>query len=108
MITERDLDEAIAECVGRRNPDANTCIKLAAYLIVKDHLYPHESLPEGHSYASGDKSMDKSYESDTELSEAVQGLSLADVMPVFDELMDALKVLNRTLYEATLRKLREL
>ena len=34
MITEQDLLEAIAECQGQRNPNANTCIKLAAYYII--------------------------------------------------------------------------
>lgn len=106
MITERDLDEAIAECMGQRNPNSNTCIKLAAYLIIKDHLIEPETVIEGHSYAREDKSVDEPYESGTELSEAAQGLSLPDIMSVFDELMDALRVLNRPLYEATLRKLR--
>ena len=32
MITEHDLKEAIAECEGNRNPDARTCIKLAAHV----------------------------------------------------------------------------
>ena len=38
MITEKDLLEAIAECQGERNPNANTCIKLAAYYTILDHL----------------------------------------------------------------------
>ena len=35
MITEMDLQEAIAECQGKRNPNADTCIKLAAFYIIK-------------------------------------------------------------------------
>lgn len=108
MITEGDLDEAIAECMGQRNPNTNTCIKLAAYLIIKDHLYPQEEAIRGHSYAVGEESIPMAYEGDTELSEAIRGLSLADIMPVFEELMETLKILNRTLYDATLRRLSEL
>ena len=42
MITEKDLQEAIAECEGQRNPNANTCVKLAAFYIIKDHLFPQQ------------------------------------------------------------------
>ncbi len=47
MITEHDLQEAIAECQGKRNPDANTCIKLAAFYTIKEHLFPKniEAIP---------------------------------------------------------------
>ena len=39
MITEKDLQEAIAECIGQRNPNANTAIKLAAFYTIKRELY---------------------------------------------------------------------
>ena len=42
MITKHDLQEAIAECEGQRNPTANTCIKLAAFYTIKQHLFPDE------------------------------------------------------------------
>ena len=43
MITEKDLQDAIAECQGERKPNANTCIKLAAYFTIYDHLFPKEA-----------------------------------------------------------------
>lgn len=112
MITERDLDEAIAECMGQRNPDASTCIKLASFLIIRHHLFPDDGPEdgfkalEGHSHAVGNKSIGVAYDSGTELSEAAQGLTMDEVMPVFDELMDAVRVFNSSLYNATLRRLR--
>ena len=33
VIREDDVREAIAEMQGQKNPNANTCIKLAAYYI---------------------------------------------------------------------------
>ena len=39
MITEKDLQEAIAECEGARNPNANTCIKLAAFYTIRQHMF---------------------------------------------------------------------
>ena len=44
MITENDLQEAIAECEGVRNPTANTCLKLAAFYTIKDKLYPEPQI----------------------------------------------------------------
>lgn len=35
MIKLEDLEEAIAECQGQRNPNADTCIKLAAFYTIK-------------------------------------------------------------------------
>ena len=39
MITEKDLQEAIAEGQGQRNPNANTCIKLAAFLTIRKEMF---------------------------------------------------------------------
>ena len=38
MIREEDLLEAIAECQGERNPNAQTCRNLAAYYTILDHV----------------------------------------------------------------------
>lgn len=109
MIHERDLDEAIAECQGQRNPGTNTCIKLAAYYIIKDHLYPSQDVTDmpvahGYSHASGPTD----YDSGTEFSEAIRGLDPADLLPVIDELMDAVRVLNPRLYNGVMRKIRDM
>ena len=42
MITEKDLRAAIAECQGARNPNATTCIKLAAFYTILNNLYPEQ------------------------------------------------------------------
>ena len=39
MIREEDLQEAIAECQGQRNPNANTAIKLAAFYTIRRELF---------------------------------------------------------------------
>lgn len=102
MITEMDLQEAIAECKGTRNPNANTCIKLAAYYTILDHEQRNsepEVIPPRYSYASG-------YSSKSEFGETVQTLDQNEVMSVMDELMDTIKILNPRLYDAVMRKLR--
>ena len=77
MITEQDLRQAIAECQGERNPDARTCIKLAAYLTIKEHLYP----------------------------QVVDGKDMTEVWKIMDELMGTLQVIQPRLYDSVIRKI---
>lgn len=105
MITEQDLQAAIAECEGQRNPNANTCIKLAAFYTIRDHLFPQEQdhIAEiGKMVYSG--ASEQEYEGKSEFAQAVKGWSVADLMPVVDELMTALSVLNPRLYQSVMRR----
>lgn len=110
MITEKDLQEAIAECKGQRNPNAGTCIKLAAFYILQDHLFPQEpmALP-SYSYAAPVETIERTidFPGDTEFSRVIDGREAADIWPVMDELMSTLQVLNRPLYDGVMRKLRD-
>lgn len=102
LIKETDLIEAIAECQGERNPNANTCIKLAAYYTILREMRPDaERLPEQeYSYDPPPE-----YESGTEFGQIIAGKDLHDVMAVVDEIMETLKVFNPRLYDAAMRKL---
>lgn len=100
MITEKDLQEAIAECQGERNPNANTCIKLAAYYTILNQMEPtQEPVMARYSGASG-------IDSGSEFALIANSMDSAEVLKVMDELMDALMILNRRLYDSTLRKLK--
>lgn len=104
MITEKDLQEAIAECQGKRNPDANTCIKLAAYYTIKENLYPSRDLIP-YTYTPQVSQAYVDYQGDSEFAKVVEGRDAKEVWAVMDELMDALSVVNPRLYESVLRKL---
>lgn len=112
MIREDDLHEAIAECMGRKNPDANTCIKLAAYYTILNEMYPKEQqeavikpvIP-AQSYAAEPEIIDT--QGDSDFAQIVRGRSVSHIMPVLDELMDTLKVLQPRLYAGVMRRLRE-
>ena len=102
MITEKDLLEAIAECQGERNPNANTCIKLAAYYTILNEIKKDdEPYIQSYSYEPDDRIQ---YESGTEFAQVVNGHKADEVMAVMDELMTALKVINPRMYAGVLRK----
>ena len=106
MITEKDLQEAIAECEGQRNPNASTCIKLAAFYTIRYHMFGTPE-NEGYSFAPAPQE-DKptvNYNSGTEFSEAVYRLGVENVLPVVDELMTTISVINPRLYASVIRKL---
>lgn len=106
MITEKELHEAIAECQGTRNPDAKTCLKLASYYTILDHVKEPEQeirIPQ-YSYAS--VPVVEHYRSDTEFGEAISNLDEYETMAIMDELMSALSVVEPRLYASVLRKLK--
>lgn len=104
MITEKDLEEAIAECQGKRNPDANTCIKLASYLTILKEMRGEP--PPTYSTAPGIPET-VYLDSDTEFAEIVNGRDAGEVLKIMDELMTATAVYNPRLYLATIMRLRE-
>ena len=111
MITEHDLQEAIAECQGERKPNANTCIKLAAFYTIKNELFGKSEqleartpsmLPSGYSFDPG-PTID--YSSETEFSQIINGKDPSKVWPVMDELMETIRTIYPRLYDAVMAKL---
>ena len=106
MITREDLQAAIAECQGVRNPNASTCIKLAAFYTLQDHLFGNaETLTKepAYSFAANDSGIN--YQSGSEFSQAIQSKRSSDVWPIIDELMETLSVVNPRLYASVMRKI---
>lgn len=111
MIREEDLHEAIAECMGKRNPDANTCIKLAAYYTIMNELYPKvQDAPQistipVQSFSAEPEVIE--YEGDSEFARLCRGRSVSHIMPIIDELMDVIKVTQPRLYDGVMRRITE-
>lgn len=103
MITEKDLREAIAECQGTRNPNANTCIKLAAYYTILDNIVKDEKAEEKYPMYSYD--MPEEYQSESEFGQLLYEKDQYNVLKVVDELMETLRIMQPKLYEAFMRKL---
>lgn len=98
------MQAAIAECEGQRNPTSSTCIKLAAFYTIRDHLYPQEKAEEPVFY-SRSAGPEESWSSDTEFGQVIADRDINDILPVVDELMSTLQVLNPRLYAGVMRKL---
>lgn len=107
MITERDLDEAIAECQGVRNPNADTCVKLASFYVIKDHMRKEEQpVPNSYSMTPAVNHVEETVNipSKSEFASRVNGLDSNEVMAVMDELMSALEVMNPRLYKSVMNR----
>jgi len=112
MITEKDLQEAIAECNGERNPNANTCIKLAAFLTIQREMFGSPEEKPTYSFAESPQVQNPvfdtvTYDSGTEFSDAVYGMKTDELMIIMDELMTALQVINPRLYAGVMRKIED-
>lgn len=114
MITEQDLQAAIAECKGERNPNANTCIKLAAFYTIYDHLYGSAEVEQEQSYSYAAPPVVENitetvidYDSGTEFSDLIHGRRAADVWAVMDELMSVLQATRPRLYDGTMNQIRD-
>ena len=107
MITEQDLLSAIAECQGQKNPNANTCIKLAAYYVILDHIEPKAKSLSKMSFASEPVEQVR-HNGNSEFYEVIKELRAEDVIAVMDDLMDAVQGLMPRLYTATIKKLKAL
>ena len=110
MITRESLDEAIAEMNGQRNPDANTCLKLASYYTIKDKLFPDREQPtiEAYSYTPPPPDDRISYTSGTDFGQRVSGKASADVLRRIDEVLSSLYVINPPLYNRIIREMEDI
>ena len=109
MITERDLQEAIAECQGTRNPNASTAIKLAAFLTIQREMFgttPTYSFPSEPPKNDINDSGEVGDYGTSDFLQTVRGKDSAQAWAVMDELMDTLKIVNERVYNGVMRKLK--
>lgn len=110
MITEQDLQAAIAECIGARNPDANTCIKLAAFYTIQREMYGEPKQPEHQPEYSYAPPPDQNHytitlNSGTDFARVIEGREPEEIMPIMDEAMTLLQAVYPACYTAIMKKL---
>lgn len=104
MITEQSLNEAIANCQGVINPTSNTCLKLASYFVIKDHMFRNTERLNAMETNIPMVSDTIQLFSDSEFAERINGKSINEVMPVIDELMATLQIVNPRLYNSVINR----
>lgn len=114
MITKQDLLESIAECQGIRNPNANTCLKLAAFYTILDHMEDDSDTESDEPQSFTAKPVSFSAPEEVvnfhgvgEFAQAVNGLPSQDAWSVMNELMSMLQMIEPKLYSAVMRKIQE-
>lgn len=105
MITENDLHEAISECQGSRSPNANTCMKLASYYTILDHIKKEKEEPLYPGYSFASPRTFEVYSSESEFGKTVSEIDYIECMRVLDEMMETIRILVPKLYDAVMRKL---
>lgn len=110
LITKYDLDQAIAECQGVRDPNANTCIKLAAYYTIRDAMFgvnnkedAVKTIPQ-YSFAARPTI---SYASDSEFASIINSKNPDKIWPIVDELIETIRIIYPKLYEVTMKKVKD-
>ena len=100
MPTKEELLKAIDE-VSRLPDTYSKCQKLASFYILLNSLYPEEDFKNdiNTQFQSTIPNLGES-----EFLKRIKGRELNYVFSVFDELMEALKALNPSLYANTLRR----
>ena len=105
MITRTDLETAIAECQGKKNPDAKTCIMLAAFYTIRREMFGEEKEPE-YSFAPAPiRNTAIDYDSDSEFARAINGRDVNEILPIIEELAETLEVIQPRLYNAFMNRL---
>lgn len=111
MITEKDLRAAIAECQGARNPNANTCIKLAAYYTILNTLYPElkqDPVEVGYSMAPSYDDFVPYTQTESEFISVCMGKDILSVLEVLNEHMEAIKLLYPKEYDSIIEKIKDI
>ena len=100
MPTKDELLKAIEEVA--KQPDTYVkCQKLATFHILLYLLYPEEDFKNEFSTQFQSTNIDVG---ESEFLQKIKGREFNYVLSVFDELMEALKALNPSLYANTLRR----
>ena len=109
MLERRDVEERIAEIKGKRNQTESECMKLAAYIIIRDDF----DRDGGGSYGDAAPAArpNDPVESvigehgGTEFFQMIAGKPASDVWRIIGETMDTLKLMEPRLYAGVIRKI---
>lgn len=103
MITQRELDGAIAECENAPTSYQN-CEKLATFYTIREHAFNEKSTPVIEQSYDAPQVIDDY--GDTEFLQEIAGRSEAEMWLIMDELMQTILITNPRLYQGVMRKIK--
>ena len=99
MLSKRDLEMTIEDL--ERNPCSfQDCQKLATFYAIYDHLYGDPVVAKVERETVGDFGS-------SDFLQAIRGMDAERAWVLMDELMSAVQITNKRLYESVLRKIAE-
>ena len=107
VLTETDLACKIAEYRCRETITESDCVKLAAFLTVRDFLFPQDVEESQYSFSVSSSAGIVNHDSESEFFQTANGMDAGKVWKVIDELMETLQVINPRLYAGVMRKLKD-
>lgn len=106
MITEKEVVEAIEECLQEPITPTKREI-LADLIIIDDYLFGTPTYNQGYSHAEPvERVVDIG--GDSEFLQAVNGKNLKKVWLIIEELMDATRALHPRMYDSIIRQIEEI
>ena len=106
MITRDDLQAAIAECQGKRNPDASTCIKLAAFYTIQREMFGEPESIQQYSFSAAPEPTNTiTFDGKSEFAQAIDGRKQAEIWPIMEELMETIQAIEPRLYNAVMDRI---
>lgn len=108
LITEFDLDKAIAECQGVPNPNAKTCMLLASFLTIKKEMFGKDEQERQPVQYSFDNAPDDDIIVDTDFKQMLSEKPINDVFDIIEDLMNTLELLSPKLHNSIMERLEEL
>ena len=99
MLSKRDLERTIEDL--ERNPCSfQDCQKLATFYTLYDHLYGDPVVAKVERETVGDFGS-------SDFLQSIRGMDAERAWVLMDELMSAVQITNKRLYESVLRKIAE-
>lgn len=93
MIDKKSLQEAISMCMREQNPNARTCIKLAAYIIILEYL---AKAPPTDESSKG--------QADSESAQSER--SVSDMIPAIEDMLSEIQIVNPKVYDKYIRRIK--